>query len=153
VRKRVWLSYLYRAGYPAMRTVWFFTRPRLNGVKCVVRSGDEVLLVRHTYGDREQWTLPGGRVRRDEAPEHAAARELNEETGLAIGEWRGLGSLQSFQDFRHDTLHCFGAALDGDLRPELRLDPAEILDAGWFRPDRLPTGAAPLVNRILALAP
>ena len=54
----------YRVGYLALRPWWFVTRPHTIGMKAVVRCGDEVLLVRHTYARRDQWDIPGGYVRR-----------------------------------------------------------------------------------------
>lgn len=47
----------------------------------------EVLLVRFTGGRR--WTLPGGGLDHGEYPRHAAVREVEEETGLAVA----LGAL------------------------------------------------------------
>jgi len=51
-----------------------------------VVDGDAVLLVRRAaepgVGD---WTIPGGHLERDESPAEGAARELREETGLAVG--------------------------------------------------------------------
>src|ERR1044071_8240685 len=53
----------YRAGYKVLRPWWFVTRPRTTGMKAVVRRGEEVLLVQHTYARRGQWDIPGGFVR------------------------------------------------------------------------------------------
>ena len=49
-----------------------------------------VLLVRHTYGSRG-WDLPGGSMKRGEAPVNAARREMHEELGVTIDDWRSLG--------------------------------------------------------------
>jgi ADP-ribose pyrophosphatase YjhB (NUDIX family) len=50
-------------------------------VLCV--RDDRILLVAR---DRSRWALPGGRIRRDEAPHEAASRELEEETMLIADE-------------------------------------------------------------------
>jgi ADP-ribose pyrophosphatase YjhB (NUDIX family) len=42
-----------------------------------------VLLVRQAAGQR-LWTLPGGKVKRNESLEHALRREVREETGLVV---------------------------------------------------------------------
>src|ERR1700712_1620554 len=76
------LRVAYRAGYLVLRPWWFVTRPRTCGLKAVVRCGDAVLLVRHTYARRDQWDIPGGFVRSDEDLEVALRRELGEELGL-----------------------------------------------------------------------
>ena len=52
-------------------------------VGCIVCKGDEVLLVRHTYGGAAgQLLIPGGHCNVDELPEEAASREVLEETGV-----------------------------------------------------------------------
>lgn len=50
-----------------------------------VIDGDSALFVRRARApDKGCWSLPGGYMEMDEAPEVGAARELFEETGLAV---------------------------------------------------------------------
>ncbi len=52
-------------------------------VGCVVIRGEQVLLVRHTYGSAKgKLLIPGGYVQVGEMPEDAAMREVLEETGV-----------------------------------------------------------------------
>jgi hypothetical protein len=65
----------YRLAFGLLRAWWFARRPRSRGVRCILRSGDAVVLVRHSYGDR-RWMLSGGRVRRGEDAIATARREM-----------------------------------------------------------------------------
>ena len=102
----------YRVAYALLRTYWFIRRPNLSGVKCVLTDGDEVLLVRHTYGPRA-WDLPGGAIKRGESPVTAARREMNEELGVSIDDWRALGTITVRIDYRKDHVYCFQAEAPG----------------------------------------
>src|SRR5437588_1384102 len=98
----------YRFAYSGLRVYWFLLRPKLSGVKCVLIDQDEVLLVRHTYGPRV-WDLPGGAIKRGEPPVSAARREMTEELGVSIDDWRSLGAIAVTFDHRTDHVHCFQA--------------------------------------------
>ena len=86
----------YRVAHRLLRVYWRFARPQTRGVKCVVREGDAVVFVRHAYGDRRLWELPGGGIRRGEEPRDAAAREAREELGLDLADWRTLGTVKVY---------------------------------------------------------
>lgn len=55
-------------------------------VACVIVdiAGKILFMRRRRPADANRWLLPGGYVNRGEAVEHAAAREIREETGLAV---------------------------------------------------------------------
>lgn len=56
-------------------------------VDLVIRQGGRLLLIRR--GEEPftgMWALPGGHVDPDETAEHAAVRELREETGVRVEE-------------------------------------------------------------------
>jgi 8-oxo-dGTP pyrophosphatase MutT (NUDIX family) len=146
---RAWiLSRIYRAGYQALRPYWLVARPRTRGVKCVIARGDEILLVRHTYGDRGRWDLPGGRMKRGEQPVDTARREIREELGVDLERWTAVGDLLAPLHNRRDMVCIFETRVEELV---LELDRAEIDDARWFPRDRLPAKPGRHVSQILAL--
>lgn len=135
-----------RCAYVGLRVYWFVARPKVVGVKCVVKHDDDVLLVRHTYG-RRSWDLPGGTVKRRELPIEAARREMREELGRRIEDWQDLGVLYITTNHHRDNLHMFEAQL---ADPELDIDLTELAEASWFRRDDLPPDTGLFVGKILA---
>jgi 8-oxo-dGTP pyrophosphatase MutT (NUDIX family) len=136
----------YRVAHRLLRVWWFVRRPAMHGVKCVLTDGKRVLLVRHTYGHRE-WDLPGGNVRRTEAAQAAASREIEEELGIRVDDWDALGDMLRVSYGCQDTLHCFHAEVDD---PVLVPNGAEIDVARWFPEQALPAKVGRHVLPILA---
>ncbi len=117
----------YRLAYRLLTVWWFVRRPNTRGVKLILRDGDDVLFVRHAYGSRHEWELPGGGLRRDETPIDAARREAREELGIAPGEWTIIGH-QAFKDRATAHLTCLVATYEGQ---PLDLDRNELTEARW----------------------
>lgn len=139
----------FQVAHSLLRVWWLIRRPAMYGVKCVITDGEEVLLVRHSYG-RPDWDLPGGGIKRRERPVDAARRETEEELGIQTDGWRSLGEAWATLYHRRDTLYCFQAEVSA---PELSLNLAELTDARWFSRDDLPTDLGKYVRRILARVP
>ena len=137
----------YRVAYAGLVVYSHVVRPHTRGVKCLVCSGDEVLLVRHSYGPRD-WDLPGGFVRRGEPFEDAARRELGEELGMTATSFTDLGELAQRRHGRHDTMHGFRVEPTGR---GVELRGYELRGARWFPRAALPDRRADVVDRILAL--
>lgn len=98
-------------------------------VGCVVRRRDgKYLMVQEAqpkvYG---LWNIPAGHVDKGESIEHAAVREVKEESGYDVK----LGDkIDVYHDSIEDTIkHGFEATIIGG---ELKAQEDEILDAGWF---------------------
>jgi 8-oxo-dGTP pyrophosphatase MutT (NUDIX family) len=136
----------YRLAYAGLRLYWFLRRPEVGGVKCVITDAGRVLLVRHTYGPRA-WDLPGGSIKRGEAPLNAARREMHEELGVAIDDWNSLGLVSLNVDHRRDKLHCFQAEVHA---PKIEIDLGELAEADWFLPTALPRNIGRYTRPILA---
>ena len=128
-------------------------RPHRRGVKCVLRDGEgRVVWVRHTYGDRTAWELPGGAARRRETAPEAARREAREELGVDVATWRDVGTVEGRWTGAHLELTCCLA--DWPDGAQLDLDPVEIAAAEWApagsppgRVGRVTAGALPLAER------
>ncbi len=135
----------YRAAYRLLQVVWFVRRPQVSGVKCLISHGDQILLVRHTYGSRA-WDVPGGRMRRGELPLQAARREMHEELGIDGADWSPASEIHGRESFRNDTIYCFATELAG---LELTPDPVELAVVRWFPRRALPPDLARYVRPIL----
>jgi 8-oxo-dGTP pyrophosphatase MutT (NUDIX family) len=141
----------YRVAYRLLQAWTFLRRPRVRGVMVVVSDpAGRVLLVRHTYGDRRRWELPGGWVRPDEDPVAAARREVREELGIDVAI-RPAGTVDGEWDHKHERLSYFAADWPGGRGS---YDPVEIAAVGWFDPalppDRLGAGTRAVLARLRA---
>lgn len=137
--------FAYRVANLGLRLWSLLLRPHTRGVKCLVCTGDEILLVRHSYG-RRVWDLPGGFVRRDEPYDAAARRELHEELALGEGPLTDLGELERDHLGRHERIRIF--RLDIPARAG-EIQGFELLRIAWFARDDLPDRRAKLVDEIL----
>jgi 8-oxo-dGTP pyrophosphatase MutT (NUDIX family) len=108
---------------------WFVRRPHARGAKCIVRDdAGRVLFVRHTYGDRDAWELPGGGVRRREEAETAVRREMREELGIDLVDLQFVAAVDIARSHKTTLLHCFEARTGGAA---VRLAEAEIAEGRW----------------------
>jgi 8-oxo-dGTP pyrophosphatase MutT (NUDIX family) len=139
----------YRVAYLILATTWRVVGRAPGGVKCVILRGDDVLLVRHTYGPK-RWELPGGARHPREELADAARRETREEVGADVPEWTALEPLHTRLGGRaRVTLHPFVARVE-ELVPER--DEVEIAQARFFPLDELPAPIGPDVPVILRRA-
>lgn len=145
---RLWATRIcYRVAYRLLQLVGIIARRRGRGVKCLLTHRGQILLVRHTYGRRGVWYLPGGGVRRSEQPLAAGLREMHEELGLQP-PMRELGSVELQLDHMSVTITCLHAELtDVEVHP----NPSEIADVAWFALDALPSPLGSEVRRLSAL--
>lgn len=135
MRRRRRVAAALRAGYRVayrLVVVWSVVfRPRRRGVKCVVCDRDgRALFVRHSYGNRDAWELPGGGAHLREAPVAAARREAREELGVDLASWRPLGRIDGVWMGSRLRLDCFAADWPDGAR--LEPDPVELSAVAWF---------------------
>lgn len=118
------------------------------GVKCVLTHSGRVLLVRHSYGPRRLWILPGGGSDRGESPQETATREMREELGVEVLSWEEL----QHEDPRLRRVLPRSAFLHGRCPSEhIRPDPVEIEEARWWSLEGLPVRVGDEVRPALAL--
>lgn len=94
---------------------------------------EEALLAQGVNFGGPMYSCLAGFVEPGESLEDAVAREVYEEVSVEVGELRYVGSQP--WPFPHSLMLGFRARyVAGEIVP----DPAEIVDAGWFRRDQLP---------------
>jgi 8-oxo-dGTP diphosphatase len=136
----------YRVAHTGLRVWWFVRRPETRGVKCLLRHEGHVLFIRHTYGDRRVWELPGGGIARGETPREAAVREAHEELGVVLA-WRPV-TVVEIRDNKLTRLHVFTADAQSAA---VTVDPGEIAEARWARPADPPRPLAQSAAAILEI--
>jgi 8-oxo-dGTP diphosphatase len=96
-----------------------------------------VLLVRQVVGQR-LWTLPGGKVKRNESLKRALKREVQEETGLDLTT---IGYQQMYDRPKRGAVTILFKVSVKRHAARMHFPTAEIADIGFF--DRLPSNATP----------
>jgi len=107
------------------------TRPEV-AVGAIVRRGTALLLIRRAQPPAAgQWSLPGGRVEFGESLVDAVAREVLEETGVAVTVGEFVGWVERIGD---DPPHHF-VILDFRATPvDVHASPVaadDAVDVGW----------------------
>ena len=115
-----------------------YPRPAVTVDAILVSPQNSVLLIeRGREPSKGKWALPGGFIEMDEELEIACRRELEEETGLLVGElkqFKAFGSVN--RDPRHRTVSViFYTFTDDELEACAGDDAA---NTKWFPIDQLP---------------
>jgi 8-oxo-dGTP diphosphatase len=100
------------------------------GAVVLDRRGRVLLIRRAKPPGKGQWTLPGGRIERDESAEAAVVRELAEETSLRVRVIAPLGVVTIEREGFRYAIHEYLCALaDESPGAELRAEPRAGDDA------------------------
>jgi 8-oxo-dGTP diphosphatase len=108
----------------------------LVGIGVVLLQGNRVLLIRRGRPpSMGEWALPGGAQRVGETAEHAARRELAEETGVTAGPLTLVANVDSIHHdaegrvrFHYTILDFAGCWVAGEPRPGDDVTEAEWAD-------------------------
>ncbi len=120
---------------------WIYWNNPVPAAGCLIEESGKILLIlRKNPPEAGKWSLPVGFLHYGESAEQAAAREVEEETGLQV---RPVALLGTYSDIIHEwrshlVLIYRGRLLGGELRPGD--DAAEVQ---WFSVNRLPELAFP----------
>jgi ADP-ribose pyrophosphatase YjhB (NUDIX family) len=137
------MQILYRVRKVVFRTFKVHTR----GAKVMVLSPrGELLLIRNSYGRTHLWVLPGGGIGRRETPEAAGAREVKEETGLAVTHLTRVSEHFNGAEGKRDTIFLFTARGDGTPK----IDALEVEEARFFPLKALPENISKATLRRIA---
>lgn len=123
--------------YPLAKTYWFIRRPHTFGSKVILICEGEVLLIRHSYGGGN-WTFPGGGIGKNETPEKAGIRELEEELGLKVATLKVVGQVKTEREYKRDTINVAVAEISPILKDNLVIDGIEVVEAKWFPVVKMP---------------
>lgn len=136
-----------RVAQRVRRVWWRWRKPRLRGCAVVARDADgRVLMVRHTYRKRHEWQIPTGGVRRGEAAESAARRELFEEVGVKATRMVPVHVEEVVMGGALNTVTVFAATMTGTPKADDR----EIAEVRMFAVESLPSTTPHWVRRYLA---
>ena len=92
-----------------------------NTTLCYIRRGDEVLLLHRIKKEHDEnegkWIGVGGKLEEGESPDECLLREVREETGLRLTQWRCRGIVTFVSDrWEGEYMHLFTAGgFEGEL--------------------------------------
>ena len=129
--KKSW-NLIGRISYVLAWPILYFLFKGTNRTRVIVCSGDKVLFVKDWLGNGT-WKLPGGGVHKNEDPEVAAARELQEETGIKLPgaklkKFATCGISESEMPYR-----CYAFEVEvPDVDVSIKRHIVEISDCTWM---------------------
>jgi NAD+ diphosphatase len=121
--------------------------PRISpAVIVLVEREGRILLARSTRFTANFYSVLAGFVEPGETLEETIHREIEEEVGIQVRNVRYFGSQP--WPFPDSLMIGFAAEYAGG---EIKIDDAEIAEAGWFAPDQLPTvpGKISIARRLI----
>jgi ADP-ribose pyrophosphatase len=125
-----------REGTLPMSSNCYPEHPRV-AVGAVIIHNNRVLLVKRGKPPAEgEWAIPGGNVKLGETLQHAAEREILEETGVTIQAKEIIYTFESIHEDRESNIlfHYIILDFDADYISGNAEPHDDALDATWVRP-------------------
>ncbi len=141
-----------KLAYKSIIFLWFFTRPTVNGVFIAIWYKEKLLMIRNSY--KKSFTIPCGRIKRDEDSADAAVRELYEEVGIKVDKHqiKFIGIYTTNYNHIKDIGNFF--EIEMTELPKLKIDNREVVWSQFMPLDQIaalnlnPTVKAWLDHRI-----
>lgn len=122
-------------------------------VRVLVMYNDAILLQRTSFGS-QKWSLPGGGVKKKEAPVDAVIRETKEETNISLSKqsihFLGQRSVPTRKNWPVVNLLFYKSQLNHPQEAAI-IRPLEILSVQWFKISELPENRSKTVNLSLEM--
>jgi ADP-ribose pyrophosphatase YjhB (NUDIX family) len=138
----MYILFLQIANYVRNR-IWKLFKSITLGVRVIAIQDNKILLVRHTYKNKNYWYLPGGGIKSGETLVEAANRELYEESGARVINIKLIGLYTDFSEGRSDHI----ALYTGVINNIDNVKSHEISETKFFFLDDLPEKIDPLCKR------
>lgn len=99
----------------------------------IFNRDDQILLFKHTYRDRDHWSLPGGYIKAKEHPKEGLEREIKEESGFVVSADDRL-KLRTDRNSARVDITYMGTFIGGEFTPS-----NEVKEARFFYFEQLPS--------------
>lgn len=130
--KRFAIQFVLPIFLPAIKMYWRIVKPKTFGVRVLVlhpNNDGRILLVRHSYGNKTLWNIPGGGYRPNkEKPLQAAVREMKEEFNQDLVDPQEIGLYETSGEGKRDTVVLIAGTFKSAVID--RLD-SEISEISW----------------------
>lgn len=130
------LNCLFRLASTIRKMYWFFSRSITIGVKVIVTSQNQILLIKNRYDTF--WYLPGGGIKSKETVVECAQRELWEECGIKADTVKILSVYSSFLEYKSDHI----VLMHTDVSNQSLAQGLEIEKIAFFDRNDLPADAS-----------
>ncbi len=125
------MHWLHQLIFPIVRIYWRIARPTTFGARVIITDASDkrTLLIRHTYGNRDMWHLPGGGYNpKKESAVDAACREVREELAINLQDLHYLGDYKTAAQGKADTVQIYQSPVTD---PMVGIASLEIAEYAW----------------------